>query len=102
MSSSSDESSSFDDEISIESGSSDPEVLTETLKKQIETEESVLSLFEKFDTLSSAKDFHMYVIQHFLEIPCTHSVAILELSPILVRSFAGSISDSFLLWSGYP
>jgi len=60
-SSSTDDSSSAGDDISVELGSSEPEVLTETMRKQTETEESVLSLFDKYDSLSEADDFHMYV-----------------------------------------
>jgi protein farnesyltransferase subunit beta len=57
-SSSSDEYYSSDgSEFSI--GPSEPEVLTKTLTQQMETEDSVTSLFERNEMLSSAKDFHM-------------------------------------------
>lgn len=59
-------SSSDDDYCSSDSSdtalrSAGPEVFTHTLKQQLETEDSITSLFHMHNMLASSKDYFMYV-----------------------------------------
>lgn len=59
-------SSSVDDVIELNFAAQTPDVSTETLEKQLETETSITSLFGRHEAFMEQNDFHMYVFRCIL------------------------------------
>jgi hypothetical protein len=57
--------SSSDGSIDASFGPAEPDLFTQTVRKQQETEDSVISLFERHELFVKSKDHHMYVFGAF-------------------------------------